>query len=144
MATRQVPISILRALVAACGTTGFVACKPVTGESATTSASAVVKIMLQQSISHTLVHDKDSNFLGIFRQVVDLLQINCHTLSIGSNDGMLVERVNRFINKGLWVTTNERGSIRDALEAILFLIYAWNSLPIPGTNLLCSLVAVDF
>ena len=38
--------------------------------------------------------------------------------------------------------TNERGSVRVALEAILLLLYAWNSAPIPGTDLSRSLVAV--
>jgi hypothetical protein len=55
---------------------------------------------------------------------------------------MLVERVNWYINKGLKIMTNERGSIRVALEAILLLIYAWNSCTIPGTDILRSLVAV--
>ena len=94
-----------------------------------------MKIMLQQSINHTLVLDKDSKFLGVFRQVVDLLQLNCHTLSGGHHGGQLVERVNRFLNKGLRVMTNERESFRVALESILLLIYAWNSSPIPGTVL---------
>jgi hypothetical protein len=55
---------------------------------------------------------------------------------------MLVERVNRHIIKGLKIMTNEHGSIRVALEAILLLIYAWNSCPIPGTDISRSLVAV--
>jgi hypothetical protein len=38
--------------------------------------------------------------------------------------------------------TNERQSVRIALGAILLLIYAWNSSPIPGTNLSHSLVDV--
>ena len=60
-------------IIAACGMTGFAACEPVADESATTYASALMKIMLRQSISHTLVLDKESKFLGVFRQVVDLL-----------------------------------------------------------------------
>ncbi len=37
---------------------------------------------------------------------------------------------------------NERDSIRMALEAILLLLYAWNSCPTPGTDISRSLVAV--
>jgi hypothetical protein len=55
---------------------------------------------------------------------------------------MLVERVNRYINKGLKIMTNEQESIQVALEAILLLIYAWNSCPIPRTDISHSLVAV--
>ena len=38
--------------------------------------------------------------------------------------------------------TNERDSTRIALEAILLLIYAWNSFPVPGTDISRLLVAV--
>jgi hypothetical protein len=38
--------------------------------------------------------------------------------------------------------TNERDSVCVALEAILLLLYAWNSCPIPGTDISRSLVAV--
>jgi hypothetical protein len=55
---------------------------------------------------------------------------------------MLVERVNRYLNEGLHIMTNERDSIRIALKAILLLIYAWNSCPVPGTDISRSLVAV--
>ena len=55
---------------------------------------------------------------------------------------MLVERIGRYLNKGLRVMCNERDSVRIALEAILFLLYAWNSCPVPGTDISRSLVAV--
>jgi hypothetical protein len=57
---------------------------------------------------------------------------------------MLVEGVNRYLNKGLKIMTNKRESIRVTLEAILLLIYAWNSCPIPGTDISRSLVAVGY
>ena len=38
--------------------------------------------------------------------------------------------------------TNERDSIRIALEGILLLIYTWNSCPVPGTDISRSLVAL--
>ena len=37
---------------------------------------------------------------------------------------------------------NERNSVRVVLEAILLLLYAWNSCPVPGTDISRSLVAV--
>jgi hypothetical protein len=38
--------------------------------------------------------------------------------------------------------TNEHGSVQIALEAILLLLYAWNSCPIPGTDISRSLIAI--
>ncbi len=48
---------------------------------------------------------------------------------------MMVERVNCYLNKGLKVMSNKRGSIWIAMEAILLLLFTWNSAPIPGTDL---------
>ena len=129
-------------LIACCGMCTFAAVEPVSNASAKTFASAIMKIMLRYCLSHTVVLDKDSKFLGVCRESLDLLHINCHILSGGNHNPMLVERVNRYLNKGLKIMTNERDSIRVALEAILLLIYAWNSCPVPGTDISRSLVAV--
>jgi hypothetical protein len=129
-------------LIGCCGMCGFACMEPVANPSATTFASAIMKIQLRYGFCHTSVLDKDSKFFGVCREALDLLQINCHVLSGGNHNPMLVERVNRYINKGLKIMTNERESIRVALEAILLLIYAWNSCPIPGTDISRSLVAV--
>ena len=122
--------------------TSFACMEPITTASATTFASGLMKIMMRFGICHTLVLDKDSKFLNVFKEVVELLQLNCHILSATNHNGMLVERINRYLNKGLRILCNERDSVRVALEAILMLLYAWNSAPIAGTDLSRSLVAV--
>jgi len=65
--------------------------------------------MLQYGLSHTVVLDKDSKFLGVCRESLDLLlHINCHILSGGNHNPMLVKRLNRYHNKGLKIMTNKR------------------------------------
>ncbi len=103
-----------------------------------------MKIILPYGFCHTVVLDKDSKFLGICRKALDLLQINCHILSGNNHNPMLIERINRYLNAGLQIMTNEQDSVRIALEAILLLIYAWNSCPVPETDISCSLVAVGW
>ena len=53
-------------LIAACGMTNFAAYQPVTDASATTFAAVLMKILLQQSIFHTLVWTKTANSLVSF------------------------------------------------------------------------------
>ncbi len=55
---------------------------------------------------------------------------------------MMVEQVNRYLNKDLKLMSNKCGSIQVAMEAILLLLYAWNSAPIPGTDLSRCFVAL--
>jgi len=129
-------------IISCCGMTGFAAMEPVKHATSMSFAAAVMKIQLKFGLCHTIVLDKDSKFFGAFKEACDLLQLNHHVLSGGNHNPMMVERVNRYLNKGLKVMTNERGLVRIAMEAILLLIYTWNSAPIPGTDLSHSFVAV--
>ena len=129
-------------LLASDGMTGFSVMEPIQAPSSTSFASGVMKIQLRFGFCHTIVLDKDSNFFGAFKEAVDLLQINRHVLSGGNHNPMLVERVNRYLNKGLKIMTNERDSVWVAMEAILLLLYAWNSSPIPDTDLSRCFVAL--
>jgi hypothetical protein len=129
-------------LVACCGMTGFTSMEPIVHANAKNFASAIMKIQLRYGFCHTIVLDKDSKFNSICREALDFLHINCHTLSGNNHNPMMVKRINRYLTKRLKIMTNERDSISIAHKAILLLLYAWNSYPIPGTNISCSLVAV--
>jgi hypothetical protein len=129
-------------LIGCCGMCSFACMEPITRASATTFASAIMKILLRYGFCHTIVLDKDSKFFGVCRKAIDLLKLNCHILSSKNHNPTIVERVNRYLMKGLKIMCNERDSVRVALEAILLLLYAWNSCPVPGTDKSCSLVAI--
>jgi hypothetical protein len=129
-------------LVACCGMCTFGALEPHTGASATTFASAIMKIQLRYGFCHTIGLDKDSKYCCVCRKALDLLKINCHVISGNNHNPMLVERLCCYFNKGLTIMCNERDTVRVALESLLFLLYAWNSCPVPRTDISRSLVAV--
>lgn len=129
-------------LIACCGMCSFACMEPVNTANAASFTSALMKIQLRFGLCHTVVLDKDSKFLGVFKESLELLKIHYHILSGENHNPMMVERINRYLNKGLKIMTNERGSVRVAMESILLLLYAWNSCPIPGTDISQSLVAV--
>ena len=116
--------------------------EPIANASATTFDSAIMKILLRYGFCHTAVMDKDAKFFGVCSKALDLLQIYRHVLSSANHNPMLVERVNRYVTKGLKIMCDEQDSVRVALEAILLLLYAWNSCPVPGTDISRCLVAV--
>ena len=91
---------------------------------------------------HAIVLDKDSKFYSVYREALNLFHINCHILLGDNHNPMMVKCVNWYLIKGLKIMTNERDSVRVALKAILLLLYAWNSCPIPDTDVSCSLIAV--
>jgi hypothetical protein len=129
-------------LIGCCGMTSFACMEPITNASATTFASVIMKMLLRYGFCHTAVLDKYSKFFGVCSKALDLLKINLHVLSGANHNPMLVERVNRYLTKGLKIMCNKCNSVRVALEAILLLLYAWNLCPVPGTDISCSLVAV--
>jgi hypothetical protein len=98
-------------LIGACGMCGFACMEPVTNPSATTFASVIMRILLLYGFCHMAVLNKDSKFFSVCREVLDLLQIHCHILSGSNHNPMLVERINRYLNKGLRVMCNERNSV---------------------------------
>jgi hypothetical protein len=124
------------------GMCSFACMEPVTNLSATSFASAIMKILLRYGLCHTAALDKDTKFYGVCRKALDLLQINCHVLSGANHNPMLVEQVNCYLMKGLKIMCNEQDLVRIANEAILLLFYAWNLCPVPGIDISHSLVAV--
>ncbi len=115
--------------------TGFAFMEPVKHATSATFASVLIKIQLRFGLCHTIVLDKDTKFFGTFKEASDLLQLN-HQILLGNNHNpMMVKRVNRYLNKALKIMENECGTVQIAMEAILLLLYAWNRVPIPGTNI---------
>jgi hypothetical protein len=126
-------------LIACCGMCTFAAMEPIINPSANTFAVGIMKIIMRYGFCHTFVLNKDSKFFGVCCESLNLLKINCYVLSGGNHDPMLVERINCYLNKGLKIMVNKQDSPCIALEAILLLIYTWNSCPVPGTAVLLLL-----
>ncbi len=131
-------------LVACCGMTSFASMEPIQHANSKNFASTIMHTQLCYGFYHTIVLDKDNKFYSVCQEALDLLQINCHVL-LGDNHNpmpMMVERINRYLTKGLKIMTNKQDSICVALKAILLLLCSWNSYPIPGTDISQSLVAI--
>jgi hypothetical protein len=122
--------------------TGFASMEPIQHTNSKTFASGTMKIQLRYNFCHSVVLDKDSNFFGICSEALVFLQINCHVLSGNNHNPMMVERINQYLTQGLKIMTNEHDSVRIALEAILLLLYAWNSCLISGMDISRSLIAI--
>jgi hypothetical protein len=129
-------------LITCCSMCTFAAMEPVTNTNAATYASAIMKIILHFGFCHTCILNKDSKCFGVCWEALGLLQINCHVLSSGNHNPMMVERLSCYLNKGLQIMMNEQDSNLIALEAILLLIYAWNSCPVTGTDISRCMVAI--
>jgi hypothetical protein len=129
-------------LIVCCSMTRFASEESIQHADSKTFVSGIMRVPLRYGFCHMAVLDKDSNFGGVCSEAFDLLQINCHVLSGNNHNPMMVERINRYLTKGLKIMTDERDSVWIALEAILLLLCAWNSCPFSGTDISRSLVAI--
>ena len=123
-------------LVSAYGVCTFAVAEPVPESNSATYAQDLSMILLRFGLAHTIVLDKDSKFYAVFDKSCLLLDLNVNTGSSENRDDIIVERVNRYLNKGLKIFTQERGTPEVSREAILLLIYAWNSFPVPFTDII--------
>ena len=114
--------------------------KPTAEQNAYAFDSALMKIWMRFGFYRTIVVDKDSKFIGVFAQTSALLNINIHVLSGENHYPMIVEHIYQFLNSCLTVFFSERGKNCVALEGILMSLYAWNSAPVVGTDISCSLL----
>jgi hypothetical protein len=124
--------------------TGFAVMEPIKHTTSTTFASALMKVQLCFGLCHTIILNKDTKFFGTFKEACDLLQLNRHVPTGYNHNLMMVECINRYLNKGLKIMANEQETNRITMEAILLLPYAWNSAPISGTNFSLCFVALGW
>jgi hypothetical protein len=81
--------------ITCCGMYSFATMEPISNTSAKAFASAIMRIILHYGLCNTAVLDKDSKFMGVFKESLDLLNINYHVLSGDNHNPMLVEQVDR-------------------------------------------------
>jgi hypothetical protein len=91
---------------------------------------------------HLIITDPDSKFKGEFKEMTKLLKLKHHLVARGNHNAIFVERFNRFLNSGLRVFNNDRGTNRVFVEGAMTLCYAWNSCPVTTTDLSRSLLTV--
>ena len=53
---------------------------------------------------------------------------------------LFVERIDQHLNKGIKICTQERGTPAMSRDAILLVIYGWNSCPVPMTDITRSML----
>jgi hypothetical protein len=128
-------------MIVVCHMTGFAAIEPMK-EMNSSFARAVYTILLRYGLPQLVITDPDSKFKGNFKQAFETLKIQHHSSARGNHIAILVERFNCYLNSGLRVFNNDRGTNRVFLEGSHTLTYAWSSCPVLGTDLSQSLLIV--
>ena len=94
-----------------------------------------MKVLLQHSICHIFVVDKDSKFRALFESTMKTLMINLYPTSGGNYNAIMVERFNAFLNKSLRIFCNNRDTTCVFVEGTHLIAYTWNSAPMAETDI---------
>ena len=71
------------------------------------------------------------------------LNLNYDVLAKCSHKGLSVEHFHRFLNKSVTIAAEDRGTNGIFVPASIAVAYTWNSAPIDGTDIICSVPAIS-
>jgi hypothetical protein len=128
-------------LTAICDLTGFVVVVPFAKASSSCFARLLcADILFKYGLCSRIVIDDDSKFKGLFKSTCTALKLSYIVLSKGNHQGMCCERYFRYLNKVLKIGCTRRQSNCIFVEAAVVAAYAWNSMPVDGTDIVRSFV----
>ena len=126
-------------LNAMCDMCQFVISIPIKNMSASYLARLFMEqVLLKFGICAVVVIDDGSTFRGLFEEMCSLLKIRFHAAAKRNHKSIGVEKFHAFLNKGVTIYAEERGSNECFVEAAMVLVYAWNASPIDGTGFIRS------
>ena len=99
-------------------------------------------VLLKIGFCSMVVVDDGSSFKDTFKEMCNTLNIHYHLLAKGNHQALSVERFHHYLNKAVMIAQNDRQNTSDFVPAACATAYAWNSSPINGTNIICSISAV--
>ena len=121
----------------------FVVVLPVPDESSVTLASYFMQyILMKFGLCHLVVIDDGTPFKEAFIAMCQALNLNYDILAKRNHKGLSVEKFHRFLNKSVTIAAEERGTTNIFVPASIVAGYAWNSVPIGGTDILRSIPAI--
>ena len=124
-----------------CDLTGFAVVVPFKKASASEFARLFCsEVLFLYGICSRVVIDDDSKFKGFFQDMCIALKIEHIVLARGNHQGCRCERFHRYLNKVLTIECTKRRTNRIFVDGSKTATYAWNAMPIDGTDIVRSYV----
>ena len=90
-----------------------------------------------------MVVDDDSTFMAIFEAMAKELNIRLHRVTNRNHKAIGVERFHQFLNHNATIISSARQTHKCFVEVALISVYAWNTMPIDGTDKIRSIPAIS-
>ena len=109
---------------------------------ATLQSYSMQQILLKFGMCHLVALDDGTPIKGAFIAMCEALQLNHDIVAKGNHKDLTVEYFHRFLIKSVTTATEERGTNDMFVPTGIAASYAWNSVLISATDILCSIPAI--
>ena len=99
-------------------------------------------VLMKFGLCQFVVLDDGISFKGAFIAMCDALNLNYDVFAKRIHKGLTVEHFHRFLNKSITISAEDCGTNDVFVPAGIATGYAWNSVPIDGTDILCSIPTI--
>lgn len=99
-------------------------------------------ILLKFGLCYLIILDDGISFKGAFIAMCEALHSNHGIFAKRNHKSITAEHSQRFLYKSVAIAAEERGTNDSFVPASVPSGYAWNSAPIDGTDILCSIPAI--
>ena len=134
------PKSVLTGL---CTLTGFAGAAFLSSDDSHEAAmKAFQTFFVPRGLPKLVIVDAGSQFAGLVQRMCGTLGIPFHAVTRENHRAILCERFHRFLNKVQRIHLRQCCSMDEWIKGTLFAVYAWNSAPVDGTNIVRSVAAI--
>ena len=123
--------------------TGFAAATFVNAlDSETMTRAAFTAFFINHGLPRLVIIDSGSEFAGAMQTLCQNIGIPNYTVSKGNHKAIICERFHRYLNKVQRIHAADCETFQDFMFGTIFAVYAWNSAPVDGTNIVRSYAAM--
>ena len=123
--------------------TGFAAATFVDSlDSETMTKAAFTAFFITHGLPRLVVIDSGSEFAGALVILCQGIGLPHYTVSKGNHKAIICERFHKYLNKVQKIHAADCETFQDFMFGTIFAVYAWNSAPVDGTNIVRSYAAI--
>ena len=123
--------------------TGFAAATFVDAiDSETMTRAAFTAFFINHGLPRLVIIDSGSEFAGSLQVLCQNINLPHYTVSKENHKAIICERFHRYMNKVQKIHAADCETFQDFMFGTIFAVYAWNSAPVDGTNIVRSYAAI--
>ena len=111
-------------------------------DSETMTRVAFTAFFITHGLPKLVIIDSGSEFAGAMQTLCGNIGLPNYTVSKENHKAIICERFHRYLNKVQRIHAADCETFQDFMLGTIFAVYAWNSAPVDGTNIVRSYAAI--